>query len=161
MENRSLRTRRETLGGALRRSLLAAAVLTSTTLFGCAFGEFRPDDPFNREYSLEQAQHTYTLNVRWGQFQKAKAFVAKDERDDYLARMEAFEDAHFTDYESDPVEVDHEKEMATITVRYLVYFANSPFEVEIEETQEWTRSGVRNNWRVHSVFEPLPGLAAN
>lgn len=151
---------RRSEGPTRRAGALGLALLVALAAFGCAFGEIRPDDPFDRRWSLEQAQHRYTVLTRWSQFQKAKMFVAKEERDLYVERMEALEDARFTDYESDPVELDPEKKMATIRVTYTVYFPNSPFEIEVTETQVWTRDGVTNNWQVHSVFEGLPEFAA-
>jgi hypothetical protein len=128
---------------------------------GCAQGEFRLGDPFDRQLSLSESQHRYTVFMRWSQFQKAKAFVAKDEQEDFLLQTKALKDARFTDYESDPVELDEEKEMATIRVTYTVYTPSLPYEVEVNEIQEWTRNGVGNNWSVHSNFEGLNKLAAN
>jgi hypothetical protein len=46
-------------------------------------------------------------------------------------------------------------------VTYLVFTASVPYEVEIVETQEWTRDGVGNNWSVYSSFEGLQQLALN
>jgi len=45
--------------------------------FGCANGEFRPKDPFDRGLSFNESQHRYTVLVRWSEVQKAKAFVAE------------------------------------------------------------------------------------
>ena len=145
-----------------RRGLLVAGVIALVgAAFGCAGGEIRFSDPFDREYSLDLLQHRYTVLMRWSDFQKAKAFVAKEEQAAFLERMKVFEDARFTDYESDPVELDPSLQMATVRVTYTLYLPNSPFELEVRETQEWTRDGVRNAWHVHSVFEDLPELAAN
>jgi hypothetical protein len=129
---------------------------------GCAGGEIRLKDPFDREYSLDMLQHRYTVLIRWSDFQKAKSFVAKDEQDAFLERMKVFEEARFTDYESDPVELDDELQKATVKVTYTFYLPSSPFELEVHEIQEWTRDGMRNAWQVHSIFEDLPPeLAAN
>jgi hypothetical protein len=128
---------------------------------GCAQGEFRLSDPFDRELTLSEAQHHYTVNMRWSQFQKAKAFVAKDEQADFMLQTKALADARFTDYESEPVELDEAKNMATIRVVYTVYTPAIPYEVEVTEVQEWTRNGRGNNWSVHSTFEGLAKLASN
>ncbi|MAG34189.1 MAG: hypothetical protein CL908_25195 [Deltaproteobacteria bacterium] len=144
------------------RSLRAALVLAvASCTFGCASGEIRLGDPFDRKLTLSEAQHRYTVLVRWSQFQKAKSFVAKDDRSAYLMQMKALEDARFTDYESEPIELDEKKEKATIHVTYTLYTPSVPYEVEVTEIQEWTRDGLGNNWHVHSTFDGLPQLAAN
>ena len=82
--------------------LLAPLVLAFTITLaslGCAFGEFRPGDPFDRQYTLDEAQHRYTTLVRFSVFDRARAFVAKDDRDAFMERMKALDDARFTDYE--------------------------------------------------------------
>jgi len=58
------------------RSLLGPLVLALTmaivfSSLGCSFGEVHFDDPFDREYSLGEAQHRYTTLVRFGDFERA------------------------------------------------------------------------------------------
>lgn len=137
---------------------LIALVLAST---GCAFGEFRPTDPFDRQLSLDQAQHRYTVLVRFSDFNRARDFVAEDHREAFAQRMKALDDARFTDYESESVELDDEKEKATVRVTYTIYTPALPYEVEVAEIQEWTRDGIGNNWRVVSTFEGLQQIVAN
>lgn len=137
---------------------LAALVLAST---GCAFGEFRPTDPFDRQLSLDQAQHRYTVLVRFSDFTRARAFVAEDHREAFAQRMKALDEARFTDYESESVELDAEKEKATVRVTYTIYTPALPYEVEVAEIQEWSRDGIGNNWRVVSTFEGLQQIVAN
>ena len=108
MMNLGTRLAPESVRLVLRACAFAALVAGVTTSMGCANGEFRLGDPFDRELSLEEAQHRYTVLVRWSDFQRAKVFVAKDERDAFLERMEALEEARFTDYESDSIELDEE-----------------------------------------------------
>ena len=139
-------------------AVLAIALLSSA--LGCADGEFRFGDPFDRELTLSEAQHKYTVYVRWTDFQKARNFVAPDSRDAFMAQLEALENARFTGYDSGPVELDSEKEMATIRVKYTVYTPYLPYEIEISEIQEWTRDGVSNTWYVNSVFDDLQQLAS-
>jgi hypothetical protein len=129
--------------------------------FGCADGEIRLGDPFDREHTLTEAQHRYTVFVRWADFEKARSFVAVDDRDSFMEQTKILEDAHLTEWDSEPVDIDTEKEAATVRVTYKLYTASSPYEVEIIETQEWTRSGVGNNWSVYSTFEGLQQLASN
>ena len=137
---------------------LTALVLAST---GCAFGEFRPTDPFDRQLSLDQAQHRYTVLIRFSDFTRARDFVAEDHREEFAQRMKALDDARFTDYESESVELDEEKEKATVRVTYTIYTSALPYEVEVAEVQEWTRDGIGNNWRVVSTFEGLQQIVAN
>lgn len=146
----------------LRRMLLL--VLTASlglASFGCAFGEIRLDDPFDREETLTNAQHRYTTLVRFSEFQKARSFVAEDEREEFIRRMKLLEDARFTDFESEEIELDSGKDHATIRVTYTIYTSWLPYEVEVEETQEWSRDGITNGWRVRSSFEGLKKLALN
>ena len=75
--------------------------------------------------------------------------------------MKALDDARFTDYESESVELDAEKEKATVRVTYTIYTSALPYEVEVAEVQEWTRDGIGNNWRVVSTFEGLQQIVAN
>jgi hypothetical protein len=145
----------------LRRIGLLLAALLVTSSLGCAFGEFRPTDPFDRKWTLEQAQHRYTVLVRFSEFEKARSFVIEEDRDAFVRRMEALEDAHFTDYESESVELDDEKQSAVVKVTYTIYTAKMPYEVEVEEIQEWRRDGLTNNWRVRSTFRDLAKLAVN
>jgi hypothetical protein len=129
---------------------------------GCANGEFRPKDPFDRNLTFGEAQHQYTVLIRWAEFQKAKAFVVEEERERFLADMKALKDARLTDYESEQVEVDDEgKNKATVHVTYTLYLPSSPYETQITEVQEWTREGMGNTWLVRPHFESLPSVAAN
>ena len=49
----------------IRFSILLALTLWTASSLGCAFGEVRWSDPLQREISLEDAQHRYTVLVRW------------------------------------------------------------------------------------------------
>ncbi len=144
------------------RALPAALILALVaSALGCADGEFRFGDPFDRQLTLSESQHRYTVLVRWAEFQKARSFVAKDERDAYMEQMKVLKNARFTDYESEPVELDRKKRSATIRVTYTLYTPSIPYEFKISELQEWTREGISNDWQVHSVFEGLQQLAWN
>jgi len=143
-------------------SLLAAVVaaLVVSTL-GCADGEFRFGDPFDRQLTLDESHHKYTVFVRWADFEKARSFVAVEDRDAFMKQMNGLEEAHFTAYDAAPFDIDSEKESATVVVTYTVFTSSIPYEIEIIETQEWTRNGVGNNWSVYSSFEGLRQLALN
>jgi hypothetical protein len=149
---------------AERPLLVALSVLVAGLVLqalGCANGEFRPTDPFDRGLTFSESQHRYTVLVRWTEFQKAKAFVADDQQESFLENMKALEHARFTDYESEDVELDEEKQKATVRVTYTAYLPSSPYELEIVEVQDWTRDGIGNKWRVRSRFEGVPKVAAN
>lgn len=145
------------------RSCAGMIVLAALALaLGCANGEFRFKDPFDRNLSFGESQHRYTVLVRWTEFQKAKAFVVEEDREKFLADMKALKDARFTDYESEEVEVDEEDmNKATVRVTYTLYLPSSPYETQIEEVQTWSRKGLGNTWLVHSSFEALPKVATN
>ena len=144
--------------------VLAALILATGSLLalGCANGEFRPKDPFDRNLSFTEAQHQYTVLIRWAEFQKAKAFVAEADREKFLADTKALKNARLTDYESEQVDVDDEGlNKATVHVTYTLYLPSSPYETQINEVQEWTREGRGNTWLVRPRFEALPSVASN
>ena len=141
------------------RLLSTALLLALTTSLGCAFGEMRWSDPLDRELSLEDAQHRYTVLMRWSHFEKAANYVHPDVRDEFIASAPAFRDLRFTEYESDPVELDEARASATIEVTYYVYTPTSPMETSVTETQEWTRES-GNNWFVKSSFSGLQEILA-
>ncbi len=145
---------------ARRIALLLAGALLWTGAFGCANGEIRLGDPFDRGQTLEHAQHRYTVLMRWTDFQRAKGFVAKEDREAFIERTKNLADARFTDYESESVELGDDHQSATVRVTYSLYLPHSPYEMEVIETQTWSRKGVGNQWTVHSVFEGLPEIAA-
>lgn len=147
---------------ALKRALNAALFCGLLGLgSGCANGEFRPGDPFDRAESFGRSQHNYTILIRWSDFQKAKAYVHPDDREKFVAEMKAFENARFTDFESEEVDLDDEKRTATVHVTYTAYLPSSPFEIEISETQVWSRDGQGNTWLVRPQFGAAPKVAAN
>jgi hypothetical protein len=144
-----------------RTVLTILIVAVGVNALGCADGEFRLGDPFDRELTLSEAQHKYTVYVRWNDFQNARSFVAPVDRDDYMLQMESLSEARITSYDSGPVELDHAKRTATINVTYTLYTAAIPYEFEITEVQEWSREGMGNTWSVLSIFDGLQQLASN
>jgi len=141
---------------AVSVALLALAISTG---LGCAFGEFRPSDPFDRGYSLEEAQRKYTSLVRWGEFKKASAFVQEDVRDVFLRDAPSPKQLRFTDYEVGQVEIDDDTGTSTVEVTYFAYQPASPLEISVVETQHWERDGIGNNWRVRPSFSGLEDIA--
>ena len=146
-----------------RRALFLVVILgliVGTGPLACAFGEFRPDDPFQRQRSLEEQHKSYTDYVRWSKFEEASHFVQEAERAGFVAAMPSFDDVRFTDWEASPWSMaDEEKATATIEVTYKGYGTRTLIEVAVHETQEWTRTS-GNNWTVKSTFRDLDRLAA-
>lgn len=127
-------------------------ILAGTTL-GCAFGDINPKDPFKRQYSLSEAQHQYTLMVRWSEFAKASAYVHEDMRSDFVNNAPSLRVLRITDYETGPLDIDGETGAASVDVTYFAYRPTNPLEITITETQYWARDGVTNNWKVKPKFE--------
>ncbi len=149
------------MSSSVRAILTILMVAVGANALACADGEFRFGDPFDRELTLSDAQHRYTVLIRWTEFQKARKFVAEPDRDDFMDQMKKLSDARITSYESSPVELDKGKKTSTVEVVYTLYTPSVPYEIEITEQQEWSRSGVGNSWSVISTFEGLQQLASN
>ncbi|MGH0037716.1 MAG: hypothetical protein ACQGVK_22015 [Myxococcota bacterium] len=143
------------------RIWMAVALLTLATLpgLGCAFGEINLKDPFNRGYSLREAQRKYTEYVRWSEFKKAAGFVQDDLVEAFLRDAPSLKELRFTDYEIGQVEIDDETGESTVEVTYYAYQPASPLEITIVETQHWQRDSIANDWMVKPVFEGLDHLA--
>jgi hypothetical protein len=141
-------------------SLTAALALVALlgSALGCAFGEIYWSDPLKRGYTLREAQHRYTALVRWSKFSEAAAYVDQEERQRFVQQAPPIEVLRFTDYASGPVDIDDETGTATVKVTYFAYQPSSPVQIEIRETQEWSRAGVSNDWRVKPTFSGLEKL---
>jgi len=148
-----IRTRRRWKSTAL--SVLAATVCAAS--LGCAFGEFRPDDPLNRQYSLERVQREYSYQIRWSNFKKAAQFVEPKQRAAFMDWGPDPKKFRFTDYLiGDLVVEDEEKRHSTVEVTYTLYSLFALVEYEIHETQVWTRKGRGNYWFVETSFVEMP-----
>ena len=131
---------------------LCAAWLAGGSL-GCAFGEFRPHDPLQREYSLEEMQKRYTDLIRFSNFEMAVGFVEREHRKAFIHAMPHEDDLRFLDYETDPFVLNDEMNESTIEVVYTAYSPWTLRQIEVYETQEWSRTeGMGNNWTVRSTF---------
>lgn len=143
---------------ATTRPLALALAMAVAATFGCAFGEVNLKDPFDRKYTLGEAQHQYTEYVRWSEFQRAASYLDADIKTDFLRRAPSKRKVRFTDYETGHLEIDPETGTATVDVTYFVYRPEYPLEVEVVETQHWERDGVTNNWKVLPTFAGLAEL---
>ena len=148
---------------ASQHRAVAALALALVTLFGCAFGEFRPDDPFKRQFSLEDQNKAYTDFVRWSKFEEAASFVHVESRTAFLDEMPEFDEVRFTDWDAKPWEFEdpETKDKAIIKVTYRGYSMRTPFEIKFTEVQTWERTGRGNAWSVRPEFHDLDRLAAN
>ncbi len=144
--------------GSLLRALIALSFALAFGSLGCAFGEFRPDDPLDRELTLEEQQLLYSNQVRWSKFDEAAKFMKYEERQAFIDQMPDFDEVRFTDWEAAPWSIDEAKRNATIEVTYTGYALSRPFEIEVYETQVWTREGKGNNWKVSSTWRDLAKL---
>jgi hypothetical protein len=114
-------------------------------------------DPLGRENSLEEAQRRYTQLVRWGDIEKASAYVDPELHEAFLAHGPQLELLRFTDFEVGSIEYGDD-DSATVTVTYRAYSETTFVERSIREEQQWHREGgLANTWRVRSE---LPALLA-
>lgn len=141
---------------ALRSGVLLLAVALAGGALGCAFGELRPHDPLQREYSLEEMQKRYTDLVRFGNFSMAARYIAPEQRRTFMASMPREDELRFLDYETDPFVLNEAMTESTVEVVYTAYSPWVLTQVELFETQTWSRpEGIGNRWRVQSTFVGL------
>jgi hypothetical protein len=139
-----------------RRTLVLFLIfaLGAVSSIGCSFGEIYLDDPFLRQVALAEQQKHYTSLIRWSAFNKAAKYVQSERRDEFMKVAPPLKEFRFTDYESQPVELDAAGE-CSVEVTYYGYRTDSPFEVEVRETQHWKRDGITNEWHVFPIFRDL------
>ena len=113
---------------------------------GCAGS---PTDPLGRENSLEQSQRRFTTLVRWGEIERASAFVDEPLRSDFLAYADDFEDLRITDFKIGAPDYEDDMSRATVNVTYHVFSLRTFAEKKVREKQEWYRDeGLGNTWSV-------------
>ena len=133
---------------------ILALVIGSVSSIGCSFGEIYITDPLLRQAALAEQQKHYSALIRWSAFHQAVQYVQDEHRDAFMEAAPPLKEFRFSDYESEPVSIDDAGE-CTVEVVYYGYRTNSPYEVEVRETQHWKRSGITNDWQVSSVFKGL------
>ena len=135
------------------RVAISCLVITLLLGVGCAGS---PTDPMGRENSLEQSQRRFTQLVRWGELERASAFVDEPMREDFLAHADDFEDLRITDFTTGTPDYGDDKTRATVKVTYHVFSLRTFAEKKIRETQEWYRDeGLGNTWSVRPQTELL------
>jgi hypothetical protein len=135
-------------------ALLLTLVLGVTSSLGCSFGEIYLTDPLLREVALADQQKHYTNLIRWSAFHKAAHYVQNERRDEFMKVAPPLKEFRFSDFDSAPVSIDESGE-CTVDVVYYGYRTDSPYEVEVRETQHWKRNDITNEWRVFPVFKGL------
>ena len=135
-------------------ALILILALGALSSLGCSFGEIYIHDPLLREAALNKQQKRYTALIRWSAFHKAAKYVQRERRDEFLKVAPPLKEFRFTDYESQPIEIDESGE-CTVEVTYYGYRVDSPFEVEVTETQHWKRNDMSNDWHVFPFFKGL------
>ena len=108
-----------------------------------------PNDLMDRKGSLEESQLRYTQLVRWGELEKASAYVDPELRDDFRSHAAAFETIRITDYEIGDIAYDDGLASATVEVTYRGYVLTALVERPIRETQRWYREG-GSSWLVRT-----------
>ncbi len=130
----------------MRLAIVTTSALVIIAAIGCA-GTF--SNPSGKQNSLEESQRRYTELVRWGEIERASAFVDPELQDEYLGYATAIQSIRFTDFESGLPRFADGNDTASVTVVYHAYSLSTLVEKQIREKQEWYREmGPANQWRV-------------
>lgn len=119
-------------------------------------------DPMGRAHALEEAQLSYTQNVRWGNFDAASELVAPAQREAFLAQRPAFERIRITEYDIGKIDYDPELTSAKVQVTYHGYSLATLEERRIDETQHWERPEGSTWWvtpQLAGVIQAFPEAA--
>jgi hypothetical protein len=105
-------------------------------------------DPMGRKAAFDDTQRQYTQALRWGEIEKASAFVDPELRAAFLAQQSVFEAMRITDFSIG--EVDYQPDSAKVTVTYQGYSLESLVERKVREEQKWHRESGSNRWLVRT-----------
>ena len=142
-----------------RISLILAALLLTGFGTACATAW---DDPMGYRADFEEIQAKFTKFIRWGAIDEASAFVAREQRDDFLDLAPELTDMRFTDYEILYLDYGEDDESATVKVRYSGYRLSYPVEKSFRVTQEWEKDPESGAWTVRlDVAQIRDALAAS
>ena len=129
-----------------QRITVALAALALLASLGCASSFV---DPTGRLTSLENAQREYTNSIRWGEIQRAAAFVEPEYREEFVNLAPLFEQIRITDADFDAPALEPSKDKSNVEVTYHAFSLATFQEKRIVETQQWTRhDGIQNRWLV-------------
>lgn len=131
----------------MRRTVaIASAIALLVVLAGC---HSTLKDLRGKENAWEHNQRRYTELVRWGEIERAAAFVDPEHKEQFLSLAPGFQGIRVTDVESGPPNFDEESDTATVYVVYHAYSLSTFLEKRITEKQEWHRDeGMKNTWWV-------------
>lgn len=104
--------------------------------------------------SFEDSLRTYAKLVRWGELDRASAFVDEDQRAEFVALRPDLERLRFTDFDVGPVRFGEEGDYARVKVVYHAYDVSTLVEQRIVDDQVWSQES-RTQW---SVRTNLPGF---
>jgi hypothetical protein len=105
-------------------------------------------DPMGHRAAFDDIQRQYTQALRWGEIERASAFVEPDLREAFLEQQPIFDAMRITDFSIG--EVDYQSDTAKVTVTYEGYSLESFVERKIREDQSWHRESGSNRWLVRS-----------
>lgn len=131
----------------LRVVSLLTALLLSTGL-GCL------SDPMGWRRGLRDSQLSYTQSMRWGNLQKASAFVEPELREAFLESADEFANIRITDYDIGAMQYESSNR-ATVKVTYRAYALGTYLDRVIRETQQWRRAGFSGQWWVQPTIQNL------
>jgi hypothetical protein len=128
---------------------LAMTITFLLTLFissGCA-SSFA--DPGGKHRSFEFAQRGYTKLVRWGELERASAYVDPERREAFMEDARLMQGVRVTDFDIGPPTYSNGDDTVRISVVYHAYSEATLVEKKIQEDQEWYREGgMKNRWHV-------------
>lgn len=105
----------------------------------------------DQKVMFKDTQRRYTRLMRFTDFDKARAFVAADAKEEFRQTTAELGNLRITDYEIEEFESDGK--VGTATVQYSGFRPTSPTVVTLSEEQHWELVG--NTWTVR------PTLAEN
>lgn len=111
-------------------------------------------DPFGRQGALQEHQRRYTQLVRWGEIERAAAFVDPAQREKYLENEDAFDSFRITDFEIGPFDY-RDDDTVRVRVSYHGYSIATLIEQRIRETQEWYQPEGASQWMVRPEVEVI------
>lgn len=140
------------------RVLVIFTVLSSVVLAGCSV--LLPvvgaaTYPLDKQGTFEEAQQSYTSNLRYGLYDDAKPFVEPELQARFEAETRRFREMRFSDYRVESIEIDALRAKATAVVVFRGYWLSSPYEREMRAVQHWRRELPTQNWFVTPDFESL------
>jgi hypothetical protein len=119
-------------------------------------------DPWGHRRDLEDAQLSYTQMVRWGEYERASAYVDPEARERFMLEAGRLADIRITEYEIGTLDVDEETDTASVHVSYLTYHLSTLVEASIDETQNWYFDEESGAWLVRPALAGLrEGLAGH